>query len=52
MKTMDSLLRYFFSNFTVSPIQDGNYKGSKVTYKLKEPYDGFLEDGDFVNGAG
>ncbi len=52
MKAMDELLRIFFSNFTITPVQDGTYKGSKVTYKLNEPWDGFVNDDDFVDGAG
>ena len=51
MKTMDAFLRIFFSNFTIHPIKDGTFKGSKVTYKLNEPWQGFIDDGDFVNGA-
>lgn len=52
MKAMDELLRIFFSNFTITPVQDGTFKGSKVTYKLNEPWDGFVNDDDFVDGAG
>lgn len=51
MKAMDELLRTFFSNFTITPVQEGTFKGSKVTYKLNEPWDGFVNDDDFVNGA-
>lgn len=52
MKTMDALLRVFFSNFTIHPVEDGSFKGSKVTYKLNEPWIGFVDDDDFVSGAG
>ncbi len=52
MKTMDSLLRIFFSNFTIEPVQNGTFKGPRVTYKLKEPWAGFLKDGKLVHGAG
>lgn len=52
MKAMDSLLRIFFSNFTIEPVQDGTFKGSKVAYKLNEPWKGFVENGNFVRGAG
>jgi Site-specific recombinases, DNA invertase Pin homologs len=52
MKQMDTLLRFFFSNFTIQPIVEGSFKGSKVTYELKEPYKGFVKNGDFVCGAG
>lgn len=48
---MDVLLRAFFSNFTITAT-DGKFdKGSKVSYKLNEPYNGFIESGDFVLGA-
>ncbi len=52
MKAMDSLLRIFFSNFTIQPVQNGTFKGSKVAYKLNEPWNGFVENNDFVLGAG
>lgn len=51
MKAMDTLLRIFFSNFTVTAINGSFNKGSKVSYKLNEPYNGFIESGDFVLGA-
>ena len=51
MKTMDALLRIFFSNFTIHPVKDGTFKGSKVTYILNEPWEGFTDNGDFVLGA-
>ena len=52
MKTMDALLRIFFSNFTISPTMEGSFKGSKVSYKLNEPWEGFVNANDFVIGAG
>lgn len=52
METMDALIKIFFSNFTITPDKDSFRKGSKVVYELKEPYKGFLENGDFVRGAG
>ncbi len=52
MKQMDELLRIFFLNFTIHPVKDGTFKGSEVTYKLKEPWQGFLDNEDFVHGAG
>ena len=52
MRAMNTLLKFFFSNFTVQPDSDGTYKGSSVTFKLKEPWNGFLESNDFVLGAG
>ncbi|MGD8373539.1 MAG: recombinase family protein [Candidatus Woesebacteria bacterium] len=51
MKQMDALLRIFFSNFTIAPGEKSFAKGSTVTYKLKEPWNGFLESNDFVRGA-
>jgi hypothetical protein len=52
MKVMDSLLRIFFSNFTIEPVQNGTFKGSKVVYKLNEPWAGFVDSENFVLGAG
>jgi site-specific DNA recombinase len=52
MKAMDTLLKIFFSNFTITPSEDGKFRGSKVTYKLNEPYAGFVDANDFVLGAG
>lgn len=51
MRVMDTLLRIFFSNFTISPGENGFRKGSKVTYILNEPWDGFVKSGKFVHGA-
>jgi site-specific DNA recombinase len=52
MKVMDTLLRIFFSNFTITPGAEGFRKGSKVTIKLNEPWEGFVVANDFVHGAG
>lgn len=52
MKQMDLLLKNFFLNFTVTPTRKGSFKGSEVSCKLKEPWNGFLESGNFVLGAG
>lgn len=52
MKAMDALLRIFFSNFTITATNGDFRKGSEVSYKLNEPYNGFIENGDFVLGAG
>jgi DNA invertase Pin-like site-specific DNA recombinase len=52
MEAMDALLRIFFSNFTIIATGKDFRQGSKVTYKLKEPWEGFLKDGKFVSGAG
>lgn len=52
MKQMDGFLRTFFSNFTITATGKDFRQGSEVTYKLKEPWNGFLENGDFSLGAG
>ena len=52
MKQMDTLIRIFFSNFTITATEKDFRKGAKVSYKLNEPYAGFVENGDFVLGAG
>ena len=49
---MDALIKIFFSNFTITPSNNSFRKGSKVVYELKEPYKGFIKNGDFVLGAG
>lgn len=51
MKVMDALLRIFFLNFTITANGKDFRQGSKVTYNLKEPWDGLLKDGKFVSGA-
>ena len=52
MKQMDKFLRIFFSNFTITPGEGGFRKGSVVSYKLNEPWEGFVNANDFVRGAG
>ena len=52
MEDMDKLLKYFFSNFTIIPTREGTFKGSNIGYKLKEPWNGFVKNNDFVCGAG
>ncbi len=52
MKAMDSLLRVFFSNFTITATNEDFRKGSQVSYKLNEPWQGFVDTSDFVYGAG
>jgi DNA invertase Pin-like site-specific DNA recombinase len=51
MGAMDVLLRFFFSNFTITATTGDFRKGSQVSYKLNEPYEGFVKNGDFVRGA-
>ena len=52
MSELDQLLKLFFSNFIIEPIKKDTFKGSKVSYKLNEPWKGFIESNDFVCGAG
>jgi site-specific DNA recombinase len=52
MQVMDTLLKIFFSNFTITPGENGFRKGSLVTIKLNEPWAGFVVANDFVRGAG
>lgn len=52
MSELDQLLKIFFSNFIIEPIKKDTFKGSKVSYKLNEPWKGFIESNDFVCGAG
>lgn len=52
MEVMDVLLRIFFSNFTITPGPEDFKRGSKVTYKLNEPYAGFISANKFSLGAG
>jgi hypothetical protein len=51
MDVMDALLRIFFLNFTIEPNADDTFKRSQVLYKLKEPWNGFILDKKFVDGA-
>lgn len=50
-ETMDKLLRIFFLNFTITPTEKDFRRGSKVTYKLNEPWEGFVKSNDFVPGG-
>lgn len=51
MKVMDGLLRIFFSNFTITATGKDFRQGSEGVFELKEPWKGFLKNGDFVRGA-
>jgi hypothetical protein len=51
MSELDELLKMFFSNFIIEPIKKDTFKESKVSYKLNEPWKGFIESNDFVCGA-
>lgn len=37
METTDTFLKIFFSNFTITATNEKTYRGSNVTFKLKEP---------------
>lgn len=52
MKAMDFILQKFFSNFTVWINLEDKKQRPKVELKLKEPWDGFVKDGDFEHGWG
>lgn len=52
MKAMDSLMRIFFSNFTITATGKDFRKGSEVSYKLNEPYNGFVKKRRFRSWCG
>ena len=52
MSELDQLLKIFFSNSIITPIKKDTFKGSRVSYKLNEPWKGFIESNNFVCGAG
>lgn len=52
MKAIDADMRKFFSNFTIKQFGKGKQRLWEIDYKLKEPYQGFLENGKFVHGRG
>ena len=52
MSELGQLLKIFFSNFIITPIKKIPLRGSKVSYKLNEPWRGFIESNNFVYGAG
>jgi hypothetical protein len=47
---LDEILRKFFSNFTVKTNGVGKKQRSDVTYKLNEPWEGFVKSDSFVHG--
>ena len=49
---MDDVIRIFFSNFYVRAYGVGKKQRYEIDYKLKEPWQGFLENGNFVYGRG
>ncbi len=52
MNAMDAVMRKFFSNFTVKQFGKGKEQRWEIDYKLKEPWQGFLESNNFVFGRG
>lgn len=52
MRAMDIVLRNFFSNLTIKDLGRSAKQRYEIDYKLKEPYQGFLENGEFVCGRG
>lgn len=52
MALIDGVLRIFFSNFTVKQYGKGKEQRCEITHKLKEPWEGFLNDDDFSCGRG
>lgn len=49
---IDGILKKFFSNFTIKSFGRGKQQRCEVSYKLKEPWVGFLENNDFDCGRG
>ena len=49
---IDQNLRKFFSNFTVKQLGKGKQQRCEIDYKLKEPWQGFLENNNFDHGRG
>lgn len=52
MSLIDQVLRKFFSNFIIKPKNGDRKQGWDVTHKLKEPWSGFYENGNFDRGRG
>jgi DNA invertase Pin-like site-specific DNA recombinase len=52
MELLDQVIKKFFSNFTIKQLGRGKEQRWDITYKLKEPWQGFLESNNFVHGRG
>ena len=52
MQAMDIIIRKFFSNFTIKQYGKGKQQRWDIDYKLKEPWQGFLSNDNFVHGRG
>ncbi len=50
MAVMDDIIKKFFLNFTIKDHGKARKQRYEVTYKLNEPWDGFVKDGDFDHG--
>ncbi len=48
----DSVVRVFFSNFTVTADSFEIKRGYNITHKLNEPFAGFVKSDNFVRGRG
>ena len=52
ISVIDQVLRKFFSNFVVKQYGKGKQQRWDIDYKLKEPWQGFLENNNFDHGRG
>ena len=52
MGQLNAIIKFFFSNLTIKSIKQGKKQGYEIDYKLKEPWQGFLESNKFVRGRG
>lgn len=52
MALLDQILRKFFSNLTIKRFGIGKEQRCEITYKLNEPYEGFVNSKDFDCGRG
>lgn len=50
MALIDSILQIFFSNFTVKQPGKGKEQRCEIIHKLKEPWEGFLNNNEFSCG--
>lgn len=48
----DSVVRVFFSNFTVTADSFAIKRGYNIAHKLNEPWEGFVKSNNFVRGRG
>lgn len=50
MSQLNAMIKFFFSNFTIKQYGTGKKQRWDIDYKLKEPWQGFLENDEFVRG--